>query len=247
MRTILVGISILLFFIFSVILAPVEWIVGKISPRARDMSRLRILQGYLRIIQFLSGVKTIVIGREHIPADQPVLYIMNHRGVFDIVLTYIQCPSLTAYIAKKEFEKVPLLSWWIRWLHGYFLDRNNLRDGLKVILSAIDAVKGGTSIAVFPEGTRGRGPDETQMLPFHEGTFKIATKSGCPISPVTINHTSALFEEHKPWVHKGTVILEYGEPILPGQLSKDELKFIGRTVQEKMAVTLKKNAALQTR
>ena len=244
MRTILVSLSLVLFLIFSIILFPVEWIVGKISPRAKDISQRRSLQGYLQIFRFLSGVKTVVIGRENIPTDTPVLYVLNHRGIFDIILSYIQCPGPTGYIAKKQFEKIPLLSWWSRWLHGYFLDRDNIREGLKVILAAIDTVKSGVSIAIFPEGTRGRGPDETVMLPFHEGSFKIASKTGCPIVPVAISHTSALFEEHVPWIHSGTVVLEYLEPIWPDQLTKEEKKFIGRYVREKMEAVLKKNAAV---
>ena len=230
-RLVLIVISLLLFFVFSVILWPIEWLVGKISPHARDISRLRIVQGYLHILLFLAGTKVTLLGYEQIPRDEPVLYIMNHRSAFDIAVTLAKCPGITGYISKKEYAKIPLLNWWIIWLHGFFLDRENIKEGLKTILAAIDAVKNGISIAIFPEGTRGRGPDERELLPFHEGSFKIATKTGCPIVPVAINHTSEIFEDHLPWIHSSHVTVSYGTPIRPQDLAPEERKFIGRHVQ----------------
>ena len=70
----------------------------------------------------MTGVKVTVIGEENIP-DEPVLYVGNHRSFFDILLTYSRCKRLTGYIAKKEMEKVPLLSIWMRFVYCLFLDR----------------------------------------------------------------------------------------------------------------------------
>ena len=64
----------------------------------------------------------------------------------------------------------------MRYLHCLFLDRKDIKQGLKTILTAVDKVKSGISICIFPEGTRNRNKDELDMLPFHEGSFKIATK-----------------------------------------------------------------------
>lgn len=247
-RTVLVAITIGLFFLFTLLVWPVLWVISRISPGAADISRLRILQGYFHVVLFLSGTKITWIGRERIPTDRPVLYIINHRSLFDVILSYIPCPGPTGYIAKKEFEHVPLLSWWLRWLHGFFLDRENLKEGLKTILAAIDQVKNGISVAIFPEGTRARTESELDMLPFHEGSFKIALKSGCPIIPVCISGSSAIFEAQAPKIRSARVVVEYMEPIDPSALSKEEKKFIGRHVQGLMLETLEKNAgALQSR
>ena len=89
--------------------------------------------------------------QENAAADVPVLYIGNHRSFFDVPITYPRCPIRTGYIAKKEMEKVPLLSTWMKRLHCLFLDRNDLRQGLKTILTAIEKVKSGISICIFPE------------------------------------------------------------------------------------------------
>ena len=110
-----------------------------------------------------------MIGEENVP-DEPVLFIGNHRSYFDILLTYSRCRRLTGYVAKKEMEKIPLLSTWMKNLYCLFLDRDNMREGLKTILQAIDYVKNGISICIFPEGTR-----RPQPLPseFKSGLWRL--------------------------------------------------------------------------
>ena len=85
-------------------------------------------------IFFGRGVHLTVEGKEHVPTDQAVLYIGNHRSIFDIVITYAQCPNLTGYISKDGVNKVPLLGIWMRRLYCLFLDRKDLKQGLKTIL-----------------------------------------------------------------------------------------------------------------
>ena len=140
---------------------------GKFNPHARDISSLRIVQWAFRVILKIAGVTATVIGEENIP-DEAVLFIGNHRSYFDILLTYIRCRRVTGYIAKKEMERYLTLTTWMKRLHCLFLDRKDPKEGLKTILHAIDDVKNGISICVFPEGTRNRG-EELSMLPFRDG------------------------------------------------------------------------------
>ena len=245
-RIILIAVFVVSFLILSIPLFFIEWIMGKFNPSLRDISSLRIVQWAFKVVIWLSGVKLTVIGEENIPKDTAVLFIGNHRSYFDIVLTYARCRGLTGYVAKKEMLKIPLLSRWMKFLHCLFLDRSDVREGLKTILSAIDKVKSGISIMIFPEGTRNKNESELDLLPFHEGSFKIATKSGCPIIPVSINNSSALFEDHLPYVKKAPVIIEYGEPIYVKELPKEQQKFVGRYVQDIIVETLKKNKSALT-
>lgn len=86
-------------------------------------------------------------------------------------------------------------------LYCLFLDRENPKEGLKTILQAIDYVKHGISICIFPEGTRNKG-EELSLLPFHNGSFKIAEKTGCPIIPMSLNNTCDIFEGHFPFIKR---------------------------------------------
>ena len=180
-RLILVAIFVVLFLIFSIPLLIVEFFLGKFNQNAKDKSSLAIVNWAFRCVLFLSGVCVTVIGEENVPKDVPVLYIGNHRSYFDIVMTYVRVPRPTGYIAKIGMLKVPLLSNWMKNLHCLFLDRKDIKQGMKTILTAVEKVKSGISICIFPEGSRSSEPDT--FLPFHGGSFKIAEKSGCPIVP----------------------------------------------------------------
>ncbi len=241
-RFICIAIFLVIYLILSIPIFFVEWIIGKFNKRAKDYSSLRIVQWGFKVILWITGVEVTVIGEEKIP-DEPVLYIGNHRSFFDILLTYSRCKNLTGYVAKKEMEKVPSLSTWMKNLYCLFLDRENPKEGLKTILKAIEYVKQGISICIFPEGTRNKG-EELSMLPFKEGAFKIATKTGCPIVPISMNNTAAIFENQLPRIKKVSVILEYGDPIYPDQLDAEKKKRIGAYVQNIIQETIHKNAAM---
>lgn len=242
-RFICIAVFLILYLILSIPVFLVEWIIGKFNRRAKDISSLRIVQWGFKVILKMTGVTTTVIGEENVP-DEPVLFIGNHRSYFDILLTYSRCRRLTGYVAKKEMEKIPLLSTWMKNLYCLFLDRDNMREGLKTILQAIDYVKNGISICIFPEGTRNRNADETDMLPFHEGSFKIATKAKCPIIPIAINNSADIFEAHFPKMSPAKVVVEYGKPIYPDELSKEDKKHIGEYTQNIIREMLIKNKPL---
>lgn len=243
-RFIFIVIVIGLFFILTPITFSIKWIISKFDKQKGDLCALRMVQFTFKLIALITGSKITVIGEENVPKDQAVLYILNHRSMLDILLTYARCPRLTGYVAKKELEKFPFLSWWMKWLYCLFLDRKDLKEGLKTILTAIDQVKNGISVAIFPEGTRCKSENSTDMLPFHEGSFKIATKSGCPIVPVAISNTEKIFEAQFPKVRPAHVIIEYGKPIHPKELSREEQKFLGKYTQDMILEMLKNHQAM---
>lgn len=241
-RFICIVIFVILFLIVTIPVLIIESVLHKFRPYASDISSLRIVQWAFKVIIRIAGVDVTVIGEENIP-DEPVLFTGNHRSYFDIVLTYSRCSRVTGYIAKKEMNRYLTLSWWMKMLHCLFLDRKDPKEGLKTILQAIDDVKNGISIFVFPEGTRNDG-EELSMLPFRDGAFKIATKSGCAIVPVSMNNTAEIFENHLPRIKKTHVILEYGQPIYPNELDKETKKHIGEYVERIIRETIHKNVEL---
>lgn len=241
-RFLLVASSVILFLIlFSPVLV-IEWIIGKFNKEKKDYSSLRIVQNAFKFILWITGVKVTVIGEENVP-DEAVLFIGNHRSFFDILLTYSRCKRLTGYVAKKEMDRFPLLNNWMRNLYCLFLDRENPKEGLKTILTAIDYVKRGISICIFPEGTRNKG-EELSMLPFKEGSFKIASKTGCAIVPISLNNTAEIFENHFPKIKKAHVIIEYGKPIYYKDLDKETQKHVGVYCQNLIQETINRNSAM---
>ncbi len=229
MRLILILLFLIVFFIISIPLFLIELIIGKFSHHAQVASSQKIVVMAFHVVLFLAGVKRTVVGRENIPSDEPILYISNHRSYFDIPIAYVSLPTLTGFMAKKEIGRIPILRTWMHFLQCLFLDRNDIRQGMKTILQAIEQVKAGYSIFISPEGTRNH---DKEMLPFKEGSFKVAEKTGCAIIPVALTNTDDIFENHAPSVRSTKVVIEFGKPIYPNQLDREQRKRLGSYVQD---------------
>lgn len=241
-RFILAAIFVVIFLLLSYLMYPILWIVEKCNKKAKDYASLRIVQWGFNVILWIAGTEITVIGKENM-LDETALYVGNHRSFFDILIMYVQCKDLTGFVAKDSLEKVPSFRVWMRYLYCLFLDRKDIKQGMKTILQAIEYIKQGVSIVIFPEGTRNTG-EELSMLPFKEGSFKIALKTGCPIVPVAINNSAEVFENHFPKLKKTHVVIEYGKPIYPSELDNDEKKHVGVTCQNIIREMLQVNSNL---
>ena len=227
-RLILVALYLFLFLFLSIPVLVAEWLIGKQNPALRDKSSKAIVSWGFRCIAFLAGAKVIVKGQENIPADSAALFVGNHRSYFDIVLTLNHFPRVTGYVAKSEMLRYPLLNIWMKNIHCLFLNRSDIKKGMKTILEGIEDVKNGISLCIFPEGTRNKTPDT--FLPFHEGSFKIAEKGDVPVIPMTIVNSAGVFEDHLPKIKRATVVIDFGKPIVIGELDRAERKNMGAHV-----------------
>ena len=198
---------------------------------ARNKSSLAIVKWGLKVIGFISGVKLEVNGLDNIPDGQAVLFVGNHISFFDIIVTYPLMKRPTGYIAKKEIKKVPFLSWWMYFVNCIFLDRKDPRQGLKSVLEASEKIKNGTSIFLFPEGTRSK---DGKLAEFKDGGFKIATKSKAPIVPVGIQGTSDILENHFPIIKSGKVIVNFGKPVYTSEMSRAQQKSLPDLIREQV-------------
>ena len=234
-RLLLVLFTLVGFLIFSYPFLVAQVSLGKKDPHARDLETIKMVRSVFGLLLKLAGVTVTVKGAENIPEDTAVLYVGNHRSYFDILTGYTTVPTLLGFVAKKEMEKIPLLRTWMVNANCLFLDRKNIKEGLKTILQGIEKVKNGVSIWIFPEGTRNTNDDITELLPFKEGSLKIAEKSGCPVVPVAIKGTAEVFEKHIPLICPSHVVIEFGEPFIVKELDPENRKFVGAYTREKIA------------
>ncbi len=145
-------------------------------------------------------------------------------------------------MAKQELAKVPLLNVMMGDIHCLFLNREDPREGLKTILKAIEYEKAGLNMFIFPEGTRNH--EEGTLLPFHAGSFKVATKAKVPVIPVTIVNTGDLLEDHMPRPKRVPVIVEYGEPIETADMDRKAQTALPDQVRDLIQQTYDKNKEL---
>ena len=227
LKFILVASMVILFLIFSIPILIAENYIGKRNPEKKGRQSLSIVRFMFRRILKVAGVHITVKGIENIPEDQAVLYVGNHRSYFDILVGYTTVPTPLGFMAKKEMESIPLLSDWMRNVNCLFLDRKNIREGVKAILEGVARVKAGVSIWIFPEGTRNEAEDYLELMPFKEGSLKIAEKTGCPVIPVAITGTAEIYESHFPRITSSQVTIEFGKPFIIKGLEPEKKKFAG--------------------
>ena len=238
-RMILTGIFLVVFFIASLIMFVFLAIVGKFNSNLKDRMSFAIVTWALGVVKLLSGAKITVKGLENIPDDTAVLYVSNHRSFFDIIIGYTLVKPLCGFVSKIEIKKVPILSSWMKRMHCLFLDRSDIKAGMKMVLDGVDNLKNGISVFICPEGTRGKTDDS--LKEFKEGSLKMAEKAKVPVIPVAFNNTSALFEDHFPFIKKARVVVEFGKPIYPDKLDKEQKKHLGAIAHDEIKAMLENN------
>ena len=223
----------------------VPWMWAKLCYHASHVDKYTEEEHY-RMLQFIThrankgGNVTIdAHGLENIPKENGFMFFPNHQGLYDVLSLVDVCPKPFSVVAKKEVENVPFLKQVFKCMKAYMMDRNDIRQSLQVIVNVTNEVKNGRNYLIFPEGTRNRNESELDLLPFHEGSFKIATKAGCPIVPIAIHNSAGIFEAQFPKMRPAKVIVEYGEPIYPDKLDKEEKRHIGAYTQNVILEMLK--------
>jgi len=185
-----------------------------------------------------SGSTVEVIGTENLPKDETVVFISNHQGNFDIplLMSYIDMPK--GFISKIEAKKIPIIVQWMELIHCVFMDRSTLKGSAGAIIEGIKVLKAGHSLIIFPEGTRSRGD---QMGEFKHASFKLATKPGVPIVPVTIDGSYKVMEQNHNKIRPAHIKLTIHPVVTTKGLSKDELEALPDQVAATIASALPNN------
>lgn len=239
--------SIIIAVVFLIVTLPVAGILallGLWNKDLREHGARAIVRWIFRVLLTAAGTKVTVKGMDRIPKDPRILFVGNHRSIYDILVVYSILPYSTAIIAKDSLKKIPLLNMWMVFVGAYFLDRKDLKAGMQMILNASDRVKSGRPVLIFPEGTRSRGAEDLPLLEFHEGSMRIATRSKAPVVPIAINNTASILKHHPISLHPCHVIVEFGEPIPTEGMPRSEQKHLGAACRELISQTIAGNQEL---
>ncbi|WKZ33390.1 MAG: lysophospholipid acyltransferase family protein [Thermodesulfobacteriota bacterium] len=174
-----------------------------------------------RVVLALSGVRVDVKGRENVPSGRPVIFVSNHQGAFDIPALQAFLPVQFRWVAKKSLFRIPVIGWSMS-LAGYVgIDRDNPSEAMKNMDEASEKIRNGTSVLIFPEGTRS---GSARLLPFKRGAFVLAKKSGVPVVPVAIDGTSDIMRRGGLLIRPSRVRIRIGSPVETGPLGEKELR-----------------------
>ncbi len=150
------------------------------------------------------SIKPIVSGIENIPSEQGYLIAPNHQGLFDPVLICHTHPTFTSAVVKIELGQTFFVKDLIDLLHARCMDRENLRQSMKVIKEVGNDLKDGINYIIFPEGTRSKKGNV--LGEFKGGSFKSAMNAHATILPVAMVDCFKVFDQNSlrtvyPQVH----------------------------------------------
>lgn len=173
-------------------------------------------------------------GLEDLPDEDGFILYPNHQGLFDVLAFIESCPHPFTVVMKKEVQNVPFLKQVFSVMRARAIDREDVRQAMKVILEMAEDVKKGINYIIFAEGTRSKNGNNPQD--FKGGSFKAAMKAKCPIVPV------AVIDAYKPFdvnsIEPVTVQVHYLKPLYyedyKNLKSVEIAKMVKKMIQEKI-------------
>lgn len=177
-------------------------------------SNARLIDGITRVwgrwIIRAAGIDLRAEGTEVIDRQQRYIIIANHHSYFDIPCIFVAIPQPIRFMAKVSLFKIPIFGWAIGRAGFIPIDRKNRRTAVKSFELAVNRIRKGNTVVVFPEEGRSR---ERAMRTFQRGGFLLALRSGLPILPVAIQGTFDVFPAGATRVKPGPVTIRVGTPI----------------------------------
>lgn len=197
-----------------------------------------LLNGVTVIALWIMRVRVHVSGVQKLPADTRVLFVSNHRSNFDPIVTWHALKKWNiAFISKAGNFKIPIFGRLIRRCCFMVIDRENPRNAIKTIQKAARIIdKGEASVGVYPEGTRNRTLEQ-ELLPFHNGVFKVAQKAGAPIAVLTVCGTEKI---HKNYPLRASHVYVDVVDVIPAERAAQmRTEVIGQEVRTKIMRQIK--------
>jgi len=163
---------------------------------------------WAKLLTRIANIHVKVTGIENIDSNATYVFAGNHTSQLDIYSFQAQFPHDFRWIAKKELFNVPIFGLAMRKVGFISIDRSHGRKALKSLYQAAKRISDGSSVLIFPEGTRSQ---DGKLHPFKAGAFLLAIKSGVQVVPIGFNNASTLLPKGKLW--GGEIVIRIGKPV----------------------------------
>ena len=214
----------------SALLAVATLLVSWVPPRGSwSFAVMRIWSGG---VLAASLVRVEVTYAPELEPGKSYVFLANHQSLFDIPVLIATAPGQIRMMAKRTLFQIPLFGWALKAGGFISIDRADRSTASQSFSSASARLREGTSMLLFPEGTRSL--DDT-LLPFQRGGFLLALKSGLPIVPVGVRGSRAIQRRGSFSIHPGTVAVTYGAPIDPSTYGLRRKKELIAEVRRRIA------------
>ncbi len=193
---------------FTLVLGTLAFLTFPFDRRGKVVHLYARLWGWL--ILLANGVKVTVKGLKNIDPERSYIYMCNHLGSFDIFALLAYLPVQFRWLAKAELFRIPVLGWAMSTAGYISLDRSERKRAYRSMEVAAQKIKEGTSVVIFPEGSRSL---DGSLQPFMKGGFTLAIKAGVPIVPLTIAGAWEIMPRDTLRIRKGDIGIVIDRPI----------------------------------
>jgi len=169
-----------------------------------------LIRLWARALLAAAGIDLRVEGAERIDPKQRFVLVANHSSYFDIPCIFVAIPQPIRFMAKKSLFSIPIFGWSLARAGFIPIDRKNRRTAVKSFELAVERIRKGNTVVVFPEEGRSR---QREMRPFQRGGFLLALRSGLPVLPVAIQGNFDVFRAGARRITPGPVTVRVGTPI----------------------------------
>lgn len=163
-----------------------------------------------RSILWVSAIKVTVKGLEKLNQTQSYIYMANHQSNFDIPVLLGKLPVQFRWLAKAELFRIPIFGHAMRGCEYISIDRSNRKMAFKSLAMAAEIIRTGTSVMIFPEGTR---TSDGNLKDFKKGGFVLSVDAGVPIVPIIIYGTWSIMPKTRLRIDAAPVVIEIHDPI----------------------------------
>jgi 1-acyl-sn-glycerol-3-phosphate acyltransferase len=157
-------------------------------------------------------IEVRVHGVDAIDWSAPCVVMANHQSYLDVLALYRALPRIFGFVAKKQLFSVPFFGGVMRAVGCVPVDRRKQVEAMSSMSEAARMVAAGSTIAVFPEGTRSDGD---RIAPLKKGPFYLAQLAAVPTVPVGIRGTAALMPRRNTGIRGGVIEVYAGSPLPP--------------------------------
>lgn len=165
---------------------------------------------WARTICRLAGVRVRLSGTENLRPDRNYIFVGNHVSQFDIFSFQGYFPHDFRWVAKKELFRIPVFGAAMRRAGLISIDRAKGRDALKSLNQAAERIAQGTSVLIFPEGTRS---PSGELQPFKTGAVTLAIKAGVPVVPIGFTGSRDILPKGRLFADSGEIVIRIGKPL----------------------------------
>lgn len=219
--------------VFTVVLGVCAFLTFPFDRRGKVIHLYARLWGWL-ILQS-NGVTVQITGVEHIDSARPAIYMCNHQGTFDIFSLLAHLPVQFRWVAKVGLFRIPVLGWAMSTAGYISLDRSKRKRAYRGMEIAAQKIKEGTSVVMFPEGSRSY---DGALQPFMNGGFTLAIRAGAPIYPITVDGSWAIMPRTTLRIKRGMVRIVIERPIETADFTMQDRKRLMQEVEQKMRANL---------